>query len=198
MYDHNVTRSVYTDSLIHTMFWQKLYENKGEAGVEEEAVRSLQALMPDVTIPKPLKTIYYYTPGIHANQKAGSYRKGLTNEHILEWASKKPLADTPQCKLVLATDSFNPRMVGWAQAGWVLIADWFKHCEGIEIDSQIDYCKPYTGAPLFRTWCDCRPGSAIPPEGLAYIAQNCPRPTSGRQEQPETVPSWAVFKPLEN
>lgn len=180
------------------MFWKRLYENDGIAGVEREAVRFMQSLLPNVTVPKPTYTHFYYTPGIHANQIAGSYAKGLTDAHVLEWATKKPLEDKPECSLVLSTDTWNPRMVGWAMAGWQIVRDYFLHCEGVEIDSTLDYCKPYTEPPLSRTWCDCRPGTLIPPEGLAYIAQNCPRTSRTEQGESMSPPSWATFEGIQS
>ncbi len=189
-YDRNITRSVYTDDLVQTIFWQRLFETQGVAGVELEAIRGLQAFFPNITIPKPLHTSYYYTPGIHTNQKTGSYKRGLTNAHIRQWASSQPVSSIPACKLLLASDTWNPKYVGWAMAGWSIVIDWFKACEGgLVIDPDVDYCKPFTGAPVNRTWCDCRPGVPIPPEGLAYISQNCPRAKRG-EEKDNFVPDY--------
>jgi len=187
-YTRNVTRTVYVDDLIKVHFWQQLYATQGLQGVEREAIRHMQTLMPNATIPTPIRTHYYYTPGIHAVQKAGSYNRGLTNARILQWAATQPVASIARCKLVLSTDTWNPKYVGWAMAGWQVVIDWFQACEGITIDPAIDYCNPYTGAPINRTWCDCRPGVPIPPEGLAYIAQNCPR--AKREEKDTFEPEY--------
>lgn len=187
-YTRNITRSVYDDDLIKTVFWRNLYATQGIEGVEREAIRFLQGLMPNATIPKPLHTSYFFTPTFHAMQKAGSHARGITNARILQWATTQPLTDIPSCKLVLPTDVFNPKMVGWAMAGWQIVIDWFKNCEGITIDPAIDYCKPYTQPPISRTWCDCRPGVPIPQEGLDYIAANCPR--AKRDEVDTFVPEY--------
>jgi hypothetical protein len=101
---------VYTDDLVNTIFWQRLYETQGIAGVSAEAVRFLQSLMPNATIPEPLHTSYYYTKGIHTNQKTGSYKKGLTNAHIRQWASGRPIPSIAACKLLLASDTWNPQV----------------------------------------------------------------------------------------
>lgn len=57
----------------------------------------------------------------------------------------------------------------------MLVVQHTVNTENIQIDPDLDYCKAYTAPPISCTWCDCRPGMLIPPEGLQYIAENCPR-----------------------
>ena len=170
----NMTRTVYVDDPSKVEWWRNLYAQKGISGVEKEAIRFMQQIYPNVTIPQPVKTLFYYTPGIIAHPRGGSHAQGITNAHLLEWAVE-PLNSLPSCSLHLPADTWNPRMTGWAVAGWKISSEWMKKCYNVtDIDNDSDFCKPFTEPPFSRTWCDCLPGTNVPPEGQAYIDENCP------------------------
>ncbi len=183
-YNANLTRTVYNDDLVQVRMWQEINRTQGIAGVEAEAIRSIQLVYPNITIPKPIKTLYHYHPAGWSWLRTGSFNENVTVHTLSDWAVAPLQRDVSNCTLVLPTDAWGVRESGWAAGAWGVAVKWLKNCHGIDIPNAFNICNPYVDPPLNQTWCDCKPNTIIPPAGLEYRKTYCPSSTRPRTGAP--------------
>jgi hypothetical protein len=108
--DQLVTRTVYDDDIRAVTFWENT-ARRGIAQVEDEIMRGLTYLFPNVPMPKPQNTFVQVWPaGWHWLQGGSQF----TNADIAQWAIE-PL---PGEEVSLVGEAYNPQRSGWSDGAY--------------------------------------------------------------------------------
>lgn len=174
-YENNITRPVFLDDRVKVQIWRRLRDARGLAGVEDEVLRQLRFIYPDVVdIPRPTKTVFHYFESGWSSLSHGASDNGINLNTLAEWANHPSDVAAENCSLVLPCDAWDARKMGWVAGGWDIASQWLNRCHGTQLNDVYTDCNPYTQPPLNQTWCDCQRGTTMPLEGQNYVNLNCP------------------------
>lgn len=108
--DQNVIRTVYDDDIRCVTFWEEVAKQGGTA-MEDELLRGLQFLFPEVDFPAPTKTQMQVWPDAWYWLRAGS---PFTNADVAAWAVE-PL---PGLNVSMVGEAYNPQRSGWSDGAY--------------------------------------------------------------------------------